>query len=195
MKLIKELKGGSLSKTMLLSDGHRKWVRKFISIDENREYGLVRWQSQMRKSQLLNLYLPENTLPVLKSGILDDKYFFDLQYIENCSTLCDALIKGLDPSKAANAIFEILTCLVSHSLQANTGSFAIYINEEIMRPLLMAQGYLSNSGMTNSECKIMELRIDALIEKVRALVGYFTDYDIYECVTHGNLTFENILWN
>ena len=53
MKVIHNLKGGSLSRTSVVMDGKDKFVRKYILIDTDREYGLVRWQSQPRKMQLL----------------------------------------------------------------------------------------------------------------------------------------------
>ena len=61
MKLIKELKGGSLSKTQVIKIDNNLFVRKKISISKEREYGLVRWQSQIRKLQILYNFLPKYT--------------------------------------------------------------------------------------------------------------------------------------
>ena len=46
-----KLKGGSLSGTYLVSSGGRKKIRKEISLDGDREYGFVRWHSQLKKMQ------------------------------------------------------------------------------------------------------------------------------------------------
>ena len=78
MKLIKELKGGSLSKTTVIQNEKGIFVRKKISIFKEREYGLVRWQSQIRKLQILYNYLPSHILPILNIGYEDNYYFFDM---------------------------------------------------------------------------------------------------------------------
>ena len=74
MKIVKELKGGSLSKTVIINDGQRFLVRKYISSIENREYGLVRWQSQIRRLQTLRSYLGENVITIESMGV--DGHFF-----------------------------------------------------------------------------------------------------------------------
>lgn len=195
MKLIKELKGGSLSKTILLSDGKRKWVRKLISIETNREYGLVRWQSQLRKSQLLNLYLPENTLPILRSGVIGESYFFDMEFLENSQTLHDALLDGLDPQMAAKVIFELLQKLASYSLENVQGSLSLYINEELKRPLQLAKVAIVDANIPQSDRDFLGQRLNIAFEIATELTKHYENYKIYESLTHGNLTLENILWD
>ena len=46
---ITQLKGGSLSSTSLYEDGDRKFIRKSINTKDNREYGYVRWSTQLKK--------------------------------------------------------------------------------------------------------------------------------------------------
>jgi len=50
---VTQLKGGSLSSTSLYEDGDRKFIRKSISTKDNREYGYVRWYTQLKKLQRL----------------------------------------------------------------------------------------------------------------------------------------------
>ena len=83
MKVYKTLKGGSLSKTEVISDGTKKFVRKSISCIDNREYGLVRWQSQIRKLQLLNHFIPGSCVIVERVGVCDDFYYYDIPFYEN----------------------------------------------------------------------------------------------------------------
>ena len=99
MKLVDQLKGGSLSKTALYTDGSKKWVRKSILISNNREYGLVRWQSQLRKLQLLGKELPKNVITVFNSGIESNYYFLTflisiivIIYMKHCRMV---LMQGL----------------------------------------------------------------------------------------------------
>ena len=49
-----KLKGGSLSSTYLMENEKGKFVRKMVSTKENREYGYMRWYSQMKKIQRYN---------------------------------------------------------------------------------------------------------------------------------------------
>ena len=74
MKLIKTLKGGS-SETSVVTDGMDTFVRKSISQSQEREYGLVRWHSQIRKLQLLKQFLPDVIPPIIRVGAESDTYF------------------------------------------------------------------------------------------------------------------------
>jgi hypothetical protein len=58
-KILEVLKGGSLGKTELIQmdDGDLR-VRKSISSLKNREYGEVRWHSQLKRLQRYNSLLP-----------------------------------------------------------------------------------------------------------------------------------------
>ena len=51
MKVITTFKGGSLSSTLLMQDNKDMFVRKTVSLVENREYGYQRWYSQLKKLQ------------------------------------------------------------------------------------------------------------------------------------------------
>jgi hypothetical protein len=57
--IIKKLKGGSLSSTFLIKEKNRKKIRKQVSLTKNREYGFVRWYSQLKKIQKYNKLFPE----------------------------------------------------------------------------------------------------------------------------------------
>ena len=83
MNIIKELKGGSLSKTIVIDDGQRLLVRKYVSSIENREYGLVRWQSQIRRMQILKSYLGERVISIESMGVDGSFYYYDMPFYEN----------------------------------------------------------------------------------------------------------------
>ena len=64
---IEIFKGGSLGRTELMQNqAGLKIVRKSISLKKNREYGLVRWQSQYKRLQRYNLIFPDTFPAVLK---------------------------------------------------------------------------------------------------------------------------------
>ena len=108
MKLYKELKGGSLSKTEVLIDQNVKFVRKSISSNRDREYGLVRWHSQIRKLQVLNMFLPENTIPILKMGTNKSNYFYDMPYLHESENLFTALANGLSTNMLCGEVYKLL---------------------------------------------------------------------------------------
>ena len=79
MKITK-LKGGSLSLTSLYEDGNKKFVRKTINTLENREYGYVRWYSQLKKLQRYSsLWVYPS---VLNIGYEENLAYFDIEYME-----------------------------------------------------------------------------------------------------------------
>lgn len=197
MEIIKQFKGGSLSHTNLCSDGVRNWVRKSISITENREYGLVRWQSQLRKLQLLNAHLPNNTIPVISSGIDDGYYFFDIDFIENSDNLCDALAKGVPVKTIVDQVTEILRNLSSISYTGVRGSLEIYVNEEIKRPFQLALNSVHNDKLSLSatESRIFASTIESTLELIDSISRHVAFSSPHESLTHGNFTLENALWD
>ena len=71
-----KLKGGSLSSTYLCRINGHQFVRKTINLDENREYGYVRWYSQLKKIQRFNSLLPDLFPRVLNVSFLENEAFF-----------------------------------------------------------------------------------------------------------------------
>lgn len=197
MKIIKKLKGGSLSKTLVIKIDDEYFVRKKISINKNREYGLVRWQSQIRKLQLLKKYLPKNILPISNIGFERDYYYFDSPYLENSDNLYNALKNNVPPTIIAKKIFKILKIMASKKYSPNEGSLYIYILEEIKSPILKAIE-VNNSNQLNinidNQINLKKNLIESL-KKIESIANHFKKSKIQETLTHGNLTLENALWN
>ena len=72
------LKGGSLSKTYIVP--HQNIVRKEVSRKQNREYGFMRWYSQLMKLQRYNSLYPGLFPKVLDVGANSDAAWFDIEY-------------------------------------------------------------------------------------------------------------------
>ena len=51
VKIVKYLKGGSLSGTFIIRKKNMLLVRKQVSLKKNREFGFQRWLSQLKKIQ------------------------------------------------------------------------------------------------------------------------------------------------
>ena len=76
-----KLKGGSLSSTYLIEEGDKKFIRKCVSLTKDREYGYVRWYSQLKKLQRLESDLPGLFPKVLNVSYDDGEAYFDLEYL------------------------------------------------------------------------------------------------------------------
>jgi hypothetical protein len=67
------LKGGSLSRTSLIIENKKKFVRKEVSLKLNREYGYQRWYSQLKRIHRYNKIFPKLFPELIDFGLLDNK--------------------------------------------------------------------------------------------------------------------------
>ena len=69
-KKIKIFKGGSLSSTSLINnDEFGDCILKEVSIENDREYGFVRFSSQIKRHIILKSFMPNNFPDILEMGI------------------------------------------------------------------------------------------------------------------------------
>jgi len=197
MSILISLKGGSFSTTNVMFDGNEKFVRKSISISDNREYGFIRWQSQIKKLQLLKNFLPNETISIEKIGIDDKSYFYDMAYQENCIDCYQALLYGESPELIVSEVLKLIKKMSEISLVNNNGSMLIYINEEILSPLLFAEKSIkkSKSFFNDNEINDILKKISRALLYIDKLLNNNSFMDIQESIIHGNLTLENLLWN
>lgn len=197
MKLIKELKGGSLSKTAVVQNEKDFFVRKKISISMEREYGLVRWQSQIRKLQILYNNFPKNTLPIIKIGAESDFYFFDIPYLKNSDNLYEALKNGVSPKIISEKIINLIKLMADNKYISNNGSLYVYILEEIKSPILKALKVNEENklNLNDNEKKLLQAKLLNSLQKIDNIANKYKDVKLHECITHGNLTLENLLWD
>ena len=197
MKLILVLKGGSLSKTEVYTDRGHTWVRKSISVDNEREYGIVRWQSQLRKLQLLRERLPNNVVPIHNAGLSNGYYFYDMPYVSRSYNLVEALHNGINPTLISEKLSGLIRNLASFQFNSIKGSISVYLNEELRRPMLVALKFLSKQTLylTPNEASKLSYRISASLDLVDELIAKHGKTILYECLTHGNFTLENAMWN
>ena len=134
MKFIKKLKGGSLSRTVVIDDGQRLLVRKYISITENREYGLVRWQSQIRKIQTLRSYLGESVILIESMGVEGSFYYYDMPFYKNAVN-CAELLESNNNTNLASEIVQLLDQMSKIGFGWVSGSVSVYLSDEVLYPL------------------------------------------------------------
>jgi hypothetical protein len=87
------LKGGSLSSTYHYTTIGEEFIRKSIDRSVNREYGFVRWYSQLKKLQRYNTQYPNLFPKILRSGVHNDQPYFDLEYLDGFQDIKTILTK------------------------------------------------------------------------------------------------------
>ena len=197
MKILSELNGGSLSKTQIIDRDGDLFVRKSISAKKNREYGLVRWQSQVRKLQLLENLLGDLVIPISGFGLDGDFYFYEMPYIYGGDNCAAALEKGESPKLMAQTILKAIDRLTMFKFKPVPGAMSIYIAEEIEGPLFRSKEMLMTFGnsFTAAELKYLLDRIDKSLAVVNGLKLKYLLCAPSQNITHGNLTLENMLWD
>jgi len=193
------LKGGSLSKTYWLPD--EKIVRKEISRIENREYGFMRWYSQLKKLQEYNTLYPGLFPKVVNVGSNAKTAWFDLEYLEGFRDIKTILTKDVLSEeqifRISQAVWKGLNTLHSIKKEPIPGTPSLYFEEEIQQkiddaikiPSFEEFFYRGSYGLDNNI--------------VIGIGGYLYDLHNYfnelendeECNIHGNPTLENIMYS
>ena len=201
-EIIKTFKGGSLSSTHLINHpNYKKSILKVVSHEKNREYGFVRFCSQIKRHNQLQNLEPELFPKILQIGIdIKNKEAFCLyEFMEEYISLFDYLnnhkISEVDLHKSALNLINALKRLHSHSynLPLLSGSIEFYIKEEMIRPLLRYEDYL------NVNDKYFEdIKVESIAQTISRIYKELNSIQIdsqKSCITHGNSTLENILVN
>ncbi len=195
------LKGGSLSGTYLLAgEGGEKRVRKNVSLLENREYGFVRWHSQLKRLQRFGELFPGVFPKVLEVGREDSHAYFDIEFIEGSISGFEFLA-GNPPEEEIrcyfNALVETMDRLHGVRRPSSPKALDLYLCEEMERPLSICgedeafRTFLRHPTLFFDGVEVPSMRnsLPALYELAAR------DYrNAWECYTHGNLTLENTLW-
>ena len=142
MKITK-LKGGSLSSTSLYEDGNKKFVRKSIDTKRNREYGYVRWYSQLKKLQRFG---ETGLFPkVLDVGTTDKGAYFDIEYLEGYRDIKTILTEDTLTESQIEKINEAVWCAFDNLHRKMylpiKGAGSLYFKEEVMQKLSDAFKY------------------------------------------------------
>ena len=198
---ITKLKGGSLSSTCLHESSSLSFVRKSIYLKNNREYGFQRWYSQLKKIQRFNVDFPNLFPKLLNYGLDKDYGFFDLEYIPNSSNLFDFLTKENDEKIIQKIFLKLKTSFDSlhkKKIQSFDGAIDLYYEEEIKQKI---------SDCLNSKVFSLLIKNRKLFynnEEIDGLCFHLDDYfklfkkcykNQRECLTHGNSTLENIIYD
>ena len=198
------LKGGSLSATYMMQDIHlydnKLFVRKEVSLKENREYGFQRWYSQLKRLQRYAIIFPGLFPSVLKYGSNDDFAYFDMEFIESAVNAYDYLANEKDLNKIDLFFSELKNKMnVLHSIEFDscTDAMDLYIHEEVTQRI---------KDSLNNTLFAQFIEYDNIKFNNELVTSFYTSLESYtsmmnstytnnkETLSHGNLTLENILY-
>lgn len=196
--LIKQLKGGSLNSTNLYQQDDIKFVRKLISTQAHREYGYVRWYSQLKKLQRYQQLIPDLVPKILDTGVTDAGVYFDIEFVDaqDIKTLFLAGVDDVMIQKIHTELWHAFDQLHSNTYPANTSSLQLYFQEEVLQKINDSRKFLEfeefyqidNYQYTSGTVSGMKT-ISTKFEKL------FNQTIHSECYVHGNPTLENILYS
>lgn len=196
-----KLKGGSLSATYKFSKKGSIFVRKQINHHKDREYGFMRWYSQIKKHQRLR-ELEKDLFPdIYKFDIDNDISSIDIEWLEGFLDLKTYLTENLIPLKEITLIVELLLDsfrkIHSHKLSKINNAGKLYFREEVAQKILDASNLSEDFKKFKNYPKYRyfgkDLKNSCL--NLEKLERFFADLDLDEQLTLGNPTLENIMYN
>jgi len=201
LEIIKSFKGGSLSSTNLMTDGKNKpFVRKSVSLVENREYGFQRWYSQLKKMQRYSIQFPGVFPNVIGFGRNDDIAYFDIEYFPDGVNAQEFISSCKDKSQIDtffSALIEIMQRLHSTAIESHSGAVDLYIHEEIEQRLEDCnKNKVFTDFLKHKEIVFNGVKVNSFIHSIDQYKAMFNECYINasETFTHGNITLENILY-
>lgn len=202
MKVVRKLKGGSLSTANVIEYSTGLYVRKSTCRINNREHGLVRLFSQKNKQNHLSQIFPQYFLPILKTGLdrTTGDAFIELEYKEGYKNLFEVLNSDLSRSDVKK-IFELVHQIVEElakikfKSRITTEALNLYFEEELIRPVEALREMNIHSVLENEYIIFENRKVkNLLFQDLRDIEVYYKNVDFgFETLTHGNLTLENIL--
>jgi hypothetical protein len=201
MKITK-LKGGSLSNTSLYENGTEKFIRKSVSTKQNREYGYVRWYSQLKK---LQRFEATGLFPkILGVGTTDKTAYFDIEYLEGYRDVKTILTEDTMTHDVIEKINEAVWCSFDNLHRKMylpiKGAGSLYFKEEVLQKLYDAFKYQKfsdfyESGLLDSFEYNGQIT-HGIQNFLPELENFFNELKLTtEETIHGNPTLENMMYS
>lgn len=198
---ITRLKGGSLSSTCLHESPDISFVRKSVSTVKDREYGFVRWYSQLKKLQRYQTLFPGLVPRILNVGYGDDTAYFDLEYLADYQDIKTILssdwVTQADIKNINTALWSAFNVLHSNGYTANPGAGALYYKEEVLQKLIDANTVNEFQEFYNLDSYLYNGKnVPGIQRHLNSLEEFFRNLNLSsEEYTHGNPTLENTMYS
>lgn len=198
-RIVKYLKGGSLSGTFIIKKKNKLLVRKQVSLKKNREFGFQRWLSQLKKIQYYNSRVSNIFPNIIDSGVTSNKAYFDIKYFKNYQNCFEYLNKEkkVNVKKLLSKILSKSKKLYRIKIPTITNNIQLYFEEEIDQRVKILKKKINKNFFINSYLYYNNEKVLHLDYQLNFLKKIFLDNSnlINETFVHGNLTLENILYN
>ena len=199
MTIVLPLKGGSLSNTYRLPQ--YDLVCKEIVRDKNREYGFVRWYSQLKKLQRYNTQYPNLFPKVLGINVDGTTAGFKMEYMKGFrdikTILANDTLTDEQIFRISQAVWKGLNQLHSVTHDPLPGAGKLYFEEEVWQKLKDAIAVpefakFHSHGTYEYNGRIVQ----GMGASFHDLENFFTELTlVQEENIHGNPTLENILYS
>lgn len=196
-----KLKGGSLSSTYLIEENNKKFIRKEISLSENREYGFVRWYSQLKKLQRYNTEFPRLFPKVLGVSYEGDRAYFDLEYLDGYQDL-KTIMSGRDLTehelkKINIALWNAFRGMHRIDYEPNAGAPLLYYKEEVEQKIIDARKFAEfERFFSYGTYELNGEIVHGITNFTDELRNFFSELELIseQCI-HGNPTMENTMYS
>jgi fructosamine-3-kinase len=198
---VKKLKGGSLSSTYYIKSYDQEYISKEIVRDQNREYGFVRWYSQLKKLQRYNTIYPNLFPKVIDTGVDHNKAYFKLEYMKGFrdikTILTNDTLTDEQIFRMSQAVWKGLNQLHSVTHDAIPGAGNLYFEEEVLQKMTDALAVPEFAEFYAHGTYEYDGRIvQGIGASIHDLENFFSELKlIQEENIHGNPTLENILYS
>ena len=198
-QLVKHLTGGSLNATDLFQDQTRKFVRKRISTIADREYGYVRWYSQLKKLQRFSELVPDLVPEIYNIGVDDQGAYFDIEYIDakDVKTLFkNNCLDEIETEILHKKLWSAFDLLHQNSYPAIADSLRLYFQEEVLQKINDARQFPEFDKFYNVNSYTHQGNpVTGIKNNIEKIAKLFDQPITAECYVHGNSTLENILYS
>jgi hypothetical protein len=199
MDRITVLKGGSLNTTCLIETDQYKFVRKSIRTDADREYGYVRWYSQLKKLQRFNQMFPGLVPEVYDVGVTEYGAHFDIQYIDAVDVKTLFKTDQLTDDQIVDVhrkIWQGFDTIHVSQYPYNSSSLSLYFKEEVGQKLADAVKFTEFNNFYNlDQYEFCGQRVQGVKQLFGQFQKLFDQKINQESYVHGNPTLENILYS
>lgn len=193
------LKGGSLSRTYRLPQ--YDLVCKEIVRDKNREYGFVRWYSQMKKLQRYNTLYPNLFPKVIGVNVDGNKATFKIEYMKGFrdikTILANDTLTDDQIFRISQAVWKGLNQLHSVTHDPIPGAGKLYFEEEVWQKLKDALAIPEFANFhAHGTYEYNGRIVQGIGAYVHEMENFFSELTLtQEENIHGNPTLENILYS
>ena len=193
-------KGGSLSSTYKLTSPEKVVVVKQVSRRLEREYGFVRFYSQLKKHIRLYSLYPELFPEVLNVDSDDSSVFLEMEWLEGYIDLKSYFVSQsplINPSYIASLVFDGLSIVHSQCYRKIQGLSKLFYHEEICQKICDAQESSMDFNLfTHQDYFLLNgSKVLNTLSDPSFILNTLKGFTFMEMDIHGNPTLENIMYN